>query len=275
MKRVPLLSWPASVNVSVNALTRNVRRDRLLQFKPVRAVNGAVRMWAAANSEYAFRIALTHRFLAEAGEQMVYVHVPKPVFVAYVSFLDGSDRCQIEQCFKTFSAAVRKCSKFTREHRQQTAHHEAGHAVAARVLGFSGVWVNMKYNKYQAVTGWRRNNLTPAMLADGALLGGGGNSGDRNAFVRALQDELIIAVAGLVAEVRIAGYQTSYVEPEVPGRAIHLVRAASGLPIYSRGCKQCKVRFDHESILENGLLESRCSELVLIQFKYKQANGRR
>jgi hypothetical protein len=45
----------------------------LLEFKPVPVVDGAVQMWAAANSEYAFRIALTHRFLAEAGgEKTVY-----------------------------------------------------------------------------------------------------------------------------------------------------------------------------------------------------------
>jgi hypothetical protein len=75
-----------------------------LEFKPVPVVvDGAVQMWAAANSEYAFRIVLTHRFLAEAdgdGDKTVYVKVPKPVFVAYVSFLDDSShRCQIDRCF--------------------------------------------------------------------------------------------------------------------------------------------------------------------------------
>ena len=92
----------------------------------------------------------------------------------------------------------------------------------------------MKFSKLQAVTGWARNTLTPTMLADGSLLLGGGVGGDpecRSAFVRALQDELIVAVAGLVAEVQIAGYRTGYVEPEVLGRAVHLVRACSGLPI--------------------------------------------
>ena len=64
-----------------------------------------------------------------------------------------------------------------------------------------------------------------------SVLGGGGDPECRSAFVRALYDELIVAVAGLVAEVQIAGYRTGYVEPEVPGRAVHMVRAASGLPI--------------------------------------------
>jgi hypothetical protein len=149
----------------VNALARNVssRRGSLLEFKPVPATKGAVRMWAAANPEYAFRIALTNRYLKEAGEKTIYVKVPKPVFVAHVSLPDGSHRCQIDRTFKTFDAAVRLCSKFTREHRRQIAYHEAGHAVVAWLLGFSGVWVDMKFDKRRAVTGWRRNNLTPTM----------------------------------------------------------------------------------------------------------------
>jgi hypothetical protein len=54
----------------VNVLTRNVssRRGSLLEFKPVAVVDGdAVQMWAAADSEYAFIVALTNRFLVEAG----------------------------------------------------------------------------------------------------------------------------------------------------------------------------------------------------------------
>jgi hypothetical protein len=128
--------------ISCRALARNIssRRGGLLEFKPVPSavkVSGAVQMWAAADSEYAFRIVLTHRFLAEAdgGEEMVYVDLPKPIFVAYVSFPDGSHRCRIDRKFKTFDAAVRLCSKFTRETRRQVAYHEAGHAVVAHLLG--------------------------------------------------------------------------------------------------------------------------------------------
>ena len=69
--------------------------------------------------------------------------------------------------------------------------------------------------------------------------------------LRALYDELIVAVAGLVAEVQIAGYRTGYVEPEVRGRAAHVVRAVLGLPICGR--KKCQVQFDYECILQTGL----------------------
>jgi hypothetical protein len=148
--------------------------------------------------------------------------------------------------------------------RRQVAYHEAGHAIVAYLLGYTGIWVDMKFSKLKAVTGWARNTLTPTMLADGSLLLGGGVGGDpecRSAFVRALQDELIVAVAGLVADVQIAGYRTGYVEPEVLGRAVHLVRACSALPICGRsggGGKKCKVglsvdQFDHTRILTEGL----------------------
>jgi hypothetical protein len=248
------------MHLARNISSKEARRGGLLEFKPVPPARGAVQMWTAANSDYVFRIALTRRFLEEAdgGEKIVCVKAPKPVFVAYVSFPDGSHRCQIDRCFKTFDAAVRKCSKFTRELRRQVAYHEAGHAVVAHLLGFQGVWVDMKFSKLQAVTGWARNTLTPAMLTDdGALLGGGGDPEYRSAFVRALQDELIVAVAGLVAEAQIAGYQTEYVEPEVLCRAVQLVRACSALPICAGG-KKCRAglgvdHLDHERILKDGL----------------------
>jgi hypothetical protein len=253
------LSCPSKSTHLVSALARNVSSHSLLEFKPVlvdSTVDGAVQMWAAADNEYAFTIALTTRILVDTGEETVYVDVPKPVFVAYVSWPDGSQRCQIDRCFKTFDAAVRKCSKFTRETRRQIAYHEAGHAVVAWLLGFQDIWIDLKFDKRRAVTGWRRNTLTPDMLTDGALLGsssggGGDHSTLRSSFVRALQDELLVAVAGLVSEVQLAGYRTGYVEPEVPGRAVQMVRAACGLPIC--GCKNCRVRFDHESILKLGL----------------------
>jgi hypothetical protein len=228
-KRVMPAVSPPQPRRHANISSRRHRRSSrsLLEFKTVPATKGAVRMWAAANSEYAFRIALTRRFLEEAGdgEKIICVKAPKPVFVAYVSFPDSSHRCRIDRKFKTFDAAVRLCSKATREMRRQVAYHEAGHAVVAWLLGYTGIWIDMKFDKRRAVTGWRCNNLTPAMLTDGALLDGGGDPEYRSAFVRALHDELIVAVAGLVAEVQIAGYRTGYVEPEVLGRAVQLVRA--------------------------------------------------
>jgi ATP-dependent Zn protease len=115
--------------------------------------------------------------------------------VARASRLDGSKRCRIGPEFKTFDAAVRLCSKFTRNFRRQIAYHEAGHAVVAWLLGFKGVWIDMEAGNHLALV---------RLLADGdALLAGGG--GDRAAFARALFDELVFSVAGLVAEEKIAG----------------------------------------------------------------------
>ena len=59
-------------------------------------------------------------------------------------------------------AAVRLCSIYTRVFRRQIAYHEAGHAVVAWLLGFSGVWVDMEDNAYRAIV---RHDLLPSMLA--------------------------------------------------------------------------------------------------------------
>jgi hypothetical protein len=90
--------------------------------------------------------------------------------------------------------------------------------------------------------------MTPAMLAGGdALLGGG----DRAAFARALYDELVLSVAGLVAEVKIAGLRTTYVEEGTLWHAVHVARIEAGLPIC--GYEKRKIPFDGERIFKTGL----------------------
>jgi hypothetical protein len=124
--------------------------------------------------------------------------------------------------------------------------------VAARLLGYTGVWIDMAApakSGWLALTRFTHNNLTPAMLA------GDDYSGRRAALVRATRDELMVAVAGLIAEVALAGYQTDYVEKGIVGRAAHVARLEAGLPIcgYTR-CRQPLVsEEDYQRIFRLGL----------------------
>ena len=100
----------------------------LLKFEPVLGDQ-----WTAADHKHVFTItreASTHEGTVTNGG------VPVPV--AQVSWLDGSQQRNIGRKFKTFEAAVRLCSIYTRVSRRQVAYHEAGHAVVAWLLGFSG-----------------------------------------------------------------------------------------------------------------------------------------
>jgi hypothetical protein len=98
--------------------------------------------WSAADHKHAFTI--TREFNGAEGAE------GGPFFVAQVSWLDGSHRRKIGWNFETFEAAVRLCSIYTREFRRQAAYHEAGHAVTAWLLGFSGVWIDMEDGPYRA-----------------------------------------------------------------------------------------------------------------------------
>jgi hypothetical protein len=90
-----------------------------------------------------------------------------PFFVAQASWLDGSHQHRIGWKFKTFEGAVRLCSIYTRVFRRQVAYHEAGHAVIAWLLGFTGVWIDMEDGPYRAVT---RHDFLPALLPLAAVM---------------------------------------------------------------------------------------------------------
>jgi hypothetical protein len=166
-----------------------------------------------------------------------------PFFVAHADRLDGSKRCRIGRRFETFEGAVRLCSIYTREFRRQVAYHEAGHAVVAWLLGFSGVWVEMDDGAFRAIT---RHDLLPSMLA----VADGGYS----VLARYLYEEVMFFVAGLVSEVKIAGYPAGYVEEDVAGRtsvgwdAVRVARIEAGLPVC--GHKDCEIPFDAERVAE-------------------------
>ena len=145
-------------------------------------------------------------------------------------------------------AAVRLCSIYTRVFRRQVAYHEAGHAVVAWLLGFSGVWVDMEDNAYRAIV---RHDLLPSMLAVA--------DGGRAVLARYLYEDLMFSIAGLVAEVKIAGYPAAYVEVDVAGRtsiewdAVRVARIEAGLPVC--GHKDCEIPFDAERITEEDVAE--------------------
>jgi hypothetical protein len=144
--------------------------------------------WEAADHKHAFTI--TREF--DAKPPTTREVSPDPFFVARVRWLDRSHRRRIGWKFETFEDAVRLCSIYTREARRQVAYHEAGHAVVAHMLGFSGVWIDMEDGPYRAIV---RHDLLPSILAvadaassrqggDGGG-GGGGDGGGRRAASRA------------------------------------------------------------------------------------------
>ena len=69
----------------------------------------------------------------------------------------------------------------------------------------------------------------------------------------------MFSIAGLVAEVKIAGYPASYVEVDVAGRtsiewdAVRVARIEAGLPVC--GHKDCEIPFDAERITEEDVAE--------------------
>jgi hypothetical protein len=203
-------------------------------------------VWAATDHKHAFTI--TREFGADAGP------APDPFFVVHVSQLDGSYRRRTGRKFRTFEEAVHRCSIYTREARRQVAYHEAGHAVTGHLLGFTGVWVEMDDGANRAIT---RHDMLPSILtvADhspgsgpGSGPGFGSVSRGRAVLARYQYEELMYFVAGLVAEVKIAGYAAGYVEEDVTGRtsvdweAIRVARLEAGLPIC--GHKDCEIPFD-------------------------------
>ena len=117
----------------------------LLQFAPMAGLEaGHVAVaWEAADHKHAFTI--TREFDADVSSD--------PFFVARVSWLDRSHQRRIGWKFKTFEAAVRLCSIYTRVLRRQVAYHEAGHAVTTWLLGFSGVWIDMEDGPYRPSPG--------------------------------------------------------------------------------------------------------------------------
>jgi hypothetical protein len=184
------------------------------------------RRWEAADHKH---FTITREFDAEVSPD-------DPFFLAQASWLDGSHQHRIGWKFKTFEGAVRLCSIYTRVFRRQVAYHEAGHAVTAWLLGFSGVWIDMEDGPYRAVT---RHDLLPSMLAVA--------DGGRDALARYLYEDLMFTVAGTVAEETIAGYRVGYVEVDTAGRtsidwdAVRVARIEAGLPVC--GHKDCEIPF--------------------------------
>jgi hypothetical protein len=205
-------------------------------------------MWAAADHKHAFTITREHNVEVS----------PDSFFVVHVSQLDGSYRCRVGRNFKTFDAAVHRCSIYTREARRQVAYHEAGHAVAAHLLGFTGVWLEMDDGCHRAIT---RHDLLPSILA---VADAGSASSARAVLARYQYEELMYFVAGLVAEVRIAGYLSGYDEVDTADRnsvcweAIRVTRLEAGLPICGHG--DCEIPFDAPLDAPNGKGEGGCDD---------------
>ena len=191
--------------------------------------------WTAADHKHAFTI--TREFDADVSTS---VGESRPFFVVHVSQLDGSYRRRTGRRFETFDAAVHRCSIYTREARRQVAYHEAGHAVTAHLLGFTGVWVEMDDGANRAIT---RHDFLPALLAVVAAA-----DGSYGALAHYLYQDLMYFIAGTVAEEKIAGYPAGYVEEDTAGRpridwnAIRVARLEAGLPIC--GHKDCTIPLD-------------------------------
>ena len=214
------------------ALRRALRRPArtLLKFEPT-----SEDQWGSADHKHAFTI--TREFDAGASTSF---------FVVHVSQLDGSYRRRTGRSFETFDAAVHRCSIHTREARRQVAYHEAGHAVTAYLLGFTGVWVEMDNGYNHAIT---RHDMLPSILtvADPGP-GTVSVSSGRAVLARYQYEELMYFVAGKVAEEKIAGYPGDHAEEDTAGRpriewdAIRVARTEAGLPIC--GHKDCTIPFD-------------------------------
>jgi hypothetical protein len=242
---------------AMRRIRRALRRPTLplLQFVLVPVdrglAQGPARVWSAADHKHAFTITCE---LNGTGLS--------PFFVAHVSWLNGSQRRKIGWNFKTFEDAVRLCSIYTRESRRQVTYHEAGHAVTAWLLGFSGVWVDMEDSAYRAVT---RYDSLPPMLAVA--------DGGRDALARYLYEELMFSVAGMVAEARIAGYPAAYVEKDVAGRtsiawdAVRVAHIEAGLPIC--GHQDCEIPFDASPVDAGRIAEvlQRAEDEVFVMLK--------
>jgi hypothetical protein len=210
------------------ALRRALRRPArtLLKFEPT-----SEGQWGSADHKHAFTI--THIFDGAEGANIS----PDPFFVVHVSQLDGSYRRRTGRRFKTFEEAVHRCSIYTREARRQVAYHEAGHAVTAYLLGFTGVWIEMDDGRNRAIT---RHDMLPSILTVAG--------GDRAVLARYQYEELMYFVAGLVAEEKIAGYPGNHIEEDTAGRlcieweAVRAARLEAGLPIC--GHSDCTIPFD-------------------------------
>jgi hypothetical protein len=171
------------------------------------------RAWKAADNQHIFTIT---REIDDPDD----VTTADPFFTVHISQLDRSHRRQITRRFKTFDAAVRRCSGYTRAVRRQVAYHEAGHAVVAWMLGCSGVWVEMDDGALRAIT---RHDTTPMLLAVVDPVGprDGGPGRGRAALARVLYEELMISVAGLVSGLPVTGptmsRRTLPAGPALPG----------------------------------------------------------
>jgi hypothetical protein len=88
-------------------------------------------------------------------------------------------------------------------------------------------------------------------VADASL---SGDDASRAALIHSMYRELMFSVAGVVAEVKIAGYPADHVEKDVAGRtpipwdAVRVASAEAGLPIC--GHKDCEIPFDAERVAE-------------------------
>jgi hypothetical protein len=120
---------------------------------------------------------------------------------------------------------------------------------------------------FRAIT--RYDSLPPLLaVADAGPTGDG-----RAVLARYLYEDLMFYVAGLVAEVKIAGYPACYVEEDTAGRpridwnAIRVARLEAGLPIC--GHKDCTIPFDAESIAEEDVAEviQRAEDEVFVLLK--------
>jgi hypothetical protein len=193
------------------------------------------KIWIAKDHWYAFKIVHEDAFLTGFAPCV-------EAFVVYISWLDGTDWCQVGR-LKTFEAAVQLCWNFTRD--SYRAYHEAGHAVVAKLLGFEGVFIDMKFRDpysgaYSSVTAYdgdiRERRQQAAVDND-----------DHEAFARYWRDQLTFVVAGLVAG-DLAGYRTAYVEadctgvPLIPRCAVRAARTEAGLPICNH--RDCEILLD-------------------------------